>query len=201
MKLYCLTNVIDAWLVRDLTASEASAIVAVLNARQRLTTRAWTEGWPAWKPIDDPDCAFLLETRKQTQEPPTIDFVSNDPPEITQVYLPPDRPTASGRIQILRRHERFPLQIEVLVQTSSLQFKTMTEDVSEGGIRIREVLPDEFAGYCQIVFLPGTSRSLTVLANPVEDQSKGRFHLEFVDDKEQARFAEWFKNQNWSQTA
>ncbi len=193
-----MTNIADGWMVKDLTEREAIAIFATLSGQQRLVTRLWTETWPGWRQLDAPECNFLFTPRSHAQEPPALEIEAPHPVEITQVMLP--RPIDGGG-QSPRKHHRFAVQIPVTVQTVAEVFQTVTEDVSEGGIRLRDPLPDKFAGYCQIVFQPRTTMSFTVLASPVEDQKNGRVHLEFVDSEEQWKFIDWLRVQSWAKVS
>lgn len=192
-----MTNLQDGWVVKDLTEGEATAIFAVLTGQQRLVTRLWTTGWPGWRQLDDPQCNFLFLPRTTKLEPPPISVEMPQTAEITQVMIPRTNDVGVAA----RKHQRFSVQIPVTVQTVSEVFQTVTEDVSEGGIRLRDPLPDKFAGYCQIVFQPRTSTSFTVLASPVEDQKNGRVHLEFVDSDEQWKFIEWLRVQSWAKVS
>jgi hypothetical protein len=198
-----LTNLDEGWLVANLTESEARAIFAVLSPVARLSIRVWSDGWPTWLPLDAPECAFIHVLRLQTQNPPVIQQPTEQT-EITQVFVPkaplPEvnvvpAPTAN------RRHRRFDVQIQVVVQTAGTRFETETLDVSEGGIRLRDPLPEQLAGYCQVVFSPASGPTLSVLASPVEDQRGSRVHLEFVDTTEQWKFIEWMRTQDWAKTA
>lgn len=194
-----MTNLQDGWTVKDLTEGEAIAIFAVLTGQQRLVTRLWTEGWPGWRQLDAPECHFLFQTRPNTQEPPPITTEAPQPVEITQVMIP--KGPGSDQGYAARKHQRFAAQIPVTVQTVAEKFETVTEDVSEGGIRLRDPLPDKFAGYCQIVFQPRTNQAFVCLASPVEDQKGGRVHLEFVDSEDQWQFIEWLRAQDWAKVS
>lgn len=197
-----MTNLHDGWLVRDLSEGEARAIFAILSVQERLATRVWTEAWgQVWKAIDSPECSFLFVARAQTQSPPTVPIESNEPVEITQVHIPKMTGRQSNAAPAVRRHTRFEVQIPVTIQTSAEQFDTTTTDVSEGGIRLKDPLPDKFAGYCQVVFNPRTTLRFVVLANLVEDQKNARMHLEFVDGEEQWKFIEWLRAQAWAKSS
>src|SRR5690606_17303000 len=132
-----------------------------------------------------PESSFIFEARKETQKPPAPNWL--EPVEITQV-MPPQPPRRLSNAETLRRHDRYKVNIPVRIQNSYYHFDTVTEDVSEGGLRLKDPLPDLFAGYCQIVFHPNSDLSFVVLANLVEDQRNARLHLEFVDTDEQWKF-------------
>lgn len=198
-KLYSMTSLQDGWIVKDLTENEARAIFAVLTGQQRLFARLWTESWSGWMHLDAPECKFLFKPRSNKQQPPEVSVESAPPVEITQVMPPRDSDKAA---HLARRHHRFSVQIPVTVQTVSEVFKTVTMDVSEGGIRLRDPLPDKFAGYCQVVFALEGGETFVILASPVEDQKKGRVHLEFVDsDEQQWKFIEWLRSQSWARVS
>lgn len=199
-KLYCMTSLQDGWLVKNLSEKEARAIFSVLSVEERLVTRLWTEDWPGWLSIDTPQCSFLFVPREQSQTPPPSQPEGDEVAEITQVQLPKVLHRQSNT-QAIRRHVRFQVQIPVTIQTVSEYFETVTEDVSEGGILLRDALPDKFAGYCQVVFQPRSNLTFVVLATLVEDQRNARSHLEFVEGDQQWQFVEWLRQQSWAQGA
>ncbi|PWU21148.1 MAG: hypothetical protein C5B49_03060, partial [Bdellovibrio sp.] len=174
-----MANLSDRWLLRNLTQSEARAVFAVLTPAQRFTTRLWSEGWEGWLPVDALVCEFLYSRRIEDQVPPAISFEETN--EVTQVQSSMRK---SAKKIFERKHQRYLVQIPVIVRNSTEQFTTLTEDISEGGIRLQDALPDQFAGYCQVILQPKSNHSFEVLASPVEDQNNGRHHMEFADSEE-----------------
>lgn len=120
--------------------------------------------------------------------------------EVTSVQ-PMDRPVSAPRPRensALRKFERFTVQMPVIVQTTTEQFSTWTLDISEGGVRIKDELPDSFAGYSQVVLMPKNRAPFHLLASMVEDQADGRFHLQFMDSPAMAEFIAWMRDQSFA---
>ncbi|MBX3017242.1 MAG: hypothetical protein KF767_05090 [Bdellovibrionaceae bacterium] len=98
----------------------------------------------------------------------------------------------------LRKSERYAIQMPVIVQTTTEQFSTWTLDVSEGGIRTKDPLPDSLVGYAQVVLMPKNRAPFHLLASQVEDQADGRYHLQFMDSPAMVEFIAWMREQSWA---
>lgn len=184
--LFCLADFKEGWIVRDLTFGEVQAILATRPRELDVQLFFWTEPWDQWKTMTEPEGHAFLVPRRETQNPP--------PERLVRIA-----PVNKG--QSVRRSIRFPVQMPVVVQTTVSQFSTWTVDVSEGGVRLLDPLPDHFAGYSQVVLMPENHLPIHLLASPVEDQKDGRYHLEFMDSEEQAQFIKWMREQDWARAS
>lgn len=148
---------------------------------------------------DTPPPSFSEETRAPWGHPETEE--RGERTEVTSVQ-PMDRhakapPPREGGAA-LRKFERYAIQMPVIVQTTTEQFSTWTLDVSEGGIRIKDQLPDSFAGYAQVVLMPKNRAPFHLLGAMVEDQTDGRYHLQFMDSPTMVEFIAWMREQPWA---
>lgn len=156
---------------------------------------------PAAKPRMKPVPMPLPEATSETEQP--HGYEPGERTEVTSV-MPMDRSPKAPRPRTQtsnRKYTRFPVQIPVVIQTTTEQFSTWSVDISEGGIRLKDQLPDQFAGYSQVVLLPRNHPPIHLLGSLVEDQQDGRHHVEFVDSENQAEFIAWMREQDWAQTA
>lgn len=176
------------WVVHDLSLSEARAILETLRDSEKSTLVVWRTGWPNWRNLRDPDCSPLLNTRTVKISAPPLPKSEDFDPEITAVRsLKPVNPFAS------RKHSRFEAKFPVTIVSGSNEFKTETLDLSEGGLRVRDTLPDWVAGYCSAILEIENGRTLEVMCSLAEDQKQGKSRLEIVASDRAAEFVEWFR--------
>lgn len=126
--------------------------------------------------------------------------------EITRVVpvaseLPSFRPLNETAVGKQRQFHRYAVQLPVVIQSPVGEFRTWTVDVSEGGARLRDPLPNEIAGYNQITFFLANAAPITILASLVEDSQAGRVHVQFMDGPGQALFIHWMREQDWARAA
>lgn len=194
-----MTDLKEGWLLRNLSFGE---VLAILASRPRAADDVllfWSEGWSAWKELNDPECHPFRTVRVESQSPPPIPLL----PEIQEDTLPPmpiavrarKASSSRGGGPLPRKFDRFPMQLPVVIQTTTDQFSTWSLDVSEGGIRIRDELPESIAGYTEVVLMPKNHTPFYLLASLVEDQQDGRFHLQFMDSPAQIEFITWLRDQ------
>lgn len=105
--------------------------------------------------------------------------------------------TGKGEKGNERRYARFEVHMPARIINNNNEHVTAIKNISEGGVQIEDVLPEHFAGYCQIILEP-SRYSFELICSPVEDQHGGRRHLEFVDSDSQAEFIAWLRRQKWA---
>lgn len=120
--------------------------------------------------------------------------VTSVQPMDRHLKIPPPREGGAA----LRKSERYAIQMPVIVQTTTEQFSTWTLDISEGGIRTKDPLPDSLVGYAQVILMPKNRAPFNLLASQVEDQADGRFHLQFMDSPAMVEFIAWMREQSWA---
>lgn len=253
-----MTDVSEAWILRDLSFSEVRAILATRRRDQDIHIYIWTDAWSDWKSLSELEVHSFKTPRRETQKPPALPLV----PFLAKPAPAPVRAAAKvaavpnlkslkregaarrpGRREALnaknfsmddlvsqyedrepqtleplpkentkptparvagdtdagnRRYTRYGVNIPVKVVNNTQEFLTLTRDISEGGVRLADSLPDAFAGYCQVVLTPADRSPLHLLCSLVEDQEDGKYHLEFVDSEGQADFIAWLRRQKWA---
>lgn len=151
---------------------------------------------------EDTPPPFNEETRAPAGH--TVVSEAEDRPERTEVtsvqlmdrHPKVPRPREGGAA--LRKFERYAVQMPVVVQTTTEQFTTWTLDISEGGIRTKDPLPESLVGYAQVVLMPKNRAAFHLLASQVEDQTDGRFHLQFMDSPSMIEFITWLREQSFA---
>lgn len=157
---------------------------------------------PLSKPVGKPSSAFVGSvTKTGTQTHTHTHTEVTDSHGTKTTGSAPRQPRTESVVDSKRKYVRFVVQIPVIIQTTTEQFNTSTLDVSEGGIRLQEALPERFAGYSQVVLMPANHEPLHLLASLVEDQQDGRFHLQFLDSPAQAVYINWLRQQDWAQAS
>lgn len=176
------------WTVHDLTTDQARAVLETLRDTHKTTVKIWRTGWASWKSLRDPVCADLMQTRIVKIDAPPLPHQEDFDPEITAV-----RPVSASSPFSTRKHTRFEVSYPVTVMSSNHQFATESVDLSEGGIQVRDPLPDWVAGYCTVMIEVEDGRQVEVLCSLAEDQKYEKKRLEIVASEKHSDFLEWFR--------
>lgn len=95
-----------------------------------------------------------------------------------------------------RKHERLNREYPVEIEASGKIFKTMTKNISPGGMSIKDELPDWVTGYFSVkLFQPNINESIVHTGWAVETSIK-RFHVAFLPFKHadgEDKFNNWLK--------
>lgn len=184
------------WTLHDLSTSEARACLETLRDSEKATVLVWKAGWPTWRQLRDNDCAELLENRGAKSEAPPIPSDGEYDPEITAVRtVDPKNPFHT------RKLPRFDVDYPVLVASGTQEFRTRCLDISEGGLRVSEPLPDWVAGYCSVIMTVENGRVLELLCSIAEDQKHLKTRFEIVPSEKQPEFLAWFQSHPLFQTS
>lgn len=190
---WILRNSLRGWTLGGLTAREARLVIATLSSAERILLHVMREGKPEWFRLSSAFSAPLLLDLKEFPVPVNLPEVPEDhEPESTRVQL-------AGKIKEFRdrKFDRLFVNVPVEVIASGHSFQTTTEDLSEGGLRVRDLLPDWIAGYF-IVMLRIQSEEIELYCSMVEDQKKDRFRVEVVSqesDPQYIKYCAWVKQQ------
>jgi hypothetical protein len=179
------------WTIHDLSENEARVLIETLRSSEKATLLVWKTGWPSWRSLRDPECAVLLQTRIVQIEAPPVSQQASFDPEITSVHL---KPTATAPIST-RRHNRFDVEFPVTVVMGTQEFHTVCVDLSEGGMRLRDPLPEWVAGYTSVILHIDQDRSIEVMCSLAEDQKHSKTRLEIAISEKQPEFLDWFRSQ------
>ena len=178
------------WTIHDLRTNEASVILETLRDSEKASVLVWRTGWTNWKSLREPECSVLLHTRHVQLSAPPLPAHEDFNPEITAVRpIKPETPFHT------RKSKRFDVSYPVQVISGTQEFSSVIEDLSEGGLRVRDALPEWVAGYCTVIFTVENGSKIEVMCSLAEDQKQSKTRLEIVPSEKHAAFLEWFKAQ------
>lgn len=191
-KSWSLNNPLKGWTLHGLNSREACLLLHTLSLAERRVVRAWKTGWDEWKSLDAPECQELNAgfDNPDPGAPPLPPEVEED--EITLVH--------SSHRKVKRFHAR-PERKQVVVRAEIVQgpqsFRTRTENVSEGGIKFADVLPEWVAGYFTVILGLQTG-PIEVTCMLVEDQKDSKTRVEVIETEDEEShlplYREWVKS-------
>lgn len=191
--LWILRNPLRGWTLGGLTAREARLVISTLSSAERILLHVMREGKPEWFRLSSAFSAPLLLDLKEFPVPTNLPEVPEDSePESTRVQL-----VGKAKEFRDRKFDRLFMNVPVEVLASGHTFQTTTEDLSEGGLRVRDLLPDWIAGYF-IVVMKAPTDEFELYCSMVEDQKKDRFRIEVVsqeNDPQYLKYCSWVKEQ------
>lgn len=180
------------WTVQDLSLREAQIILETLRDSEKATVLVWRTGWPTWRSLKHPSCSELMYTRIQNIEAPHLNINIENDSEITAV-----RPMSNESPFQARKYKRFSAAYPCLVLSNQKEFATQTVDLSRGGIRLANSVPDWVAGYCTLRLEVESGVSLSVICALAEDQKdfKTRFEVVSNEGDVPTEYTKWFDAQ------
>ncbi|MBX2987246.1 MAG: PilZ domain-containing protein [Bdellovibrionaceae bacterium] len=191
---WSLYNPLKGWTLHGLSNREARLLLQTLSLAEKRVLWLWHEGWTEWRHLDAAECDSLSE-RLDCPDPgaPKLpEFVGED--ETTAVRSSSYRP---ARRSWGRESERCAINVPAEIVQGPQTFRTRTENVSMGGIKFTDQLPDWLAGYFTVILgLPKGQIEVTCML--VEDQKNAKTRVEVVetDDEEShlPTYRDWVKS-------
>lgn len=203
--LWCLYNKRNKKHLKGLTQSEVQSIVMALESEQVADWMVCYEGWAFWKslksiealhlpferPIENIPSVYAEEGHRSIS---TIDtFTKEMQGDFENI---PDLVVESPDDFVDRAHERVDRVLQVIVDCNGQLFNTFSEDVSVGGVLVRDPLPDWVAGYCTIKLTKiENQETVTMSGSIVENQDPlNRVRLSFAPLKtreDESNFFYW----------
>lgn len=179
-RIWSVHNPLKGWTLHGLTSREASLLLHTLSLAERRVIWVWKQEMPSWVHLDHADCADLREPlHLEPLAAPAIPEM-NEEDEITAVHLNISRKT----IRYHSRPDRKTVSVPAEIVQGPQIFRTRTENVSESGIKLVDVLPDWVAGYFTVI-LGLQSGPIEVIAMLVEDQKEAKFRVEIVETEDE----------------
>ena len=145
----------------------------------------WSEGWENWKSAslaEEVMSMSLVDRSFPSQIPnPPKPFTESKSKVNADKRVAVSNKNEPEDETVMRKHQRFDVELPVEVLVNDQSFKSKTVDISLGGIRVTDELPDWVAGYGTVIItLPDGSTS-EVVCSVVEDQKLGdKFRLEIL---------------------
>lgn len=180
-RCWCLTLPEKGWTVSSLTGNESLAIIATLNKREKSRLLCWKPNWNCWVLWKDPLCKELHKHWN------------------SELFPPPVERTGGFRD---RKHERYDFHVPARFIVGSRSFQTITENISTGGMYLKESLPEWIAGYFTIILdladFYDTSQitNLELVGSIIEQEVADRFRIQILPSERQDSLTDWLKLQS-----
>lgn len=188
---WSLHNPLKVWTLRALSEREARLVISTLSVAEHRMLWVWKKGWDAWRPLSHASAEALRQGEPEV-DPSTIP----EPPALLQT----DEITAVKSITHIKRtqvrgYERVSVAVRAEIVLGNQTFHTRTENVSEGGIKFAQNLPDWVAGYFTVIIYE--QEPLEIVCMLVEDQKTDKTRVELVETEDEEshlpRFRAWVK--------
>lgn len=188
---WSLHNPLKVWTLHSLSEREARLLISTLSVAEHRMLWVWKSGWGAWRPLSHESADIL-----RVSEP---ELNGDGVPELPAL-LQTDEITAVKAITQVRRtqvrgYERVSVAVRAEVVLGNQTFHTRTENVSEGGIKFAQNLPDWVAGYFTVIVYEQTPMEITCML--VEDQKTDKTRVEVVETEDEEshlpRFRAWVR--------
>jgi len=190
--IWFLYNQEEDIMFEGLTFGEARTAISVFNVEQRVYWYAWREGWSEWKSVTS--CYELVATtnpRRTNFQPPPLpvgiqttkrDKIFQKQESIQKEILP-------------RKYVRYKIRYKIELICNEKSFISFTQDISLGGIKIEDLIPDWVAGYSTLYLMDVKSRKkLEFMSTVVENQKTGdKFRLELLPSADSKNLKEWLE--------
>lgn len=185
---WALYNPAKSWCLANLSAREARAVVKTLSTLEQKSLYLTREKEKRWYKLDESFC----EAIRNDQNEFNLDLIKYpeirglEDQETSQTTIVQTNKTP--KVFLERKFERVFIQVPIEIHVGQRQFRSITEDISEGGIRCKDILPDWVAGYFAIVLKPQNHPELELHCSIVEDQKTDRYRIEIVSLQADPKF-------------
>lgn len=196
--VWCIVNPVRNWKLEGLSKKELELLVVTLSDLERSTCRVFKKGDSTWKTLSDfseLDFSRSFEHQVDCPELPDNMGLRKNPQEgaedtsrvlIRSIPVLPREPE--------RHFERFPLETTVKVILGQKTFEATTDNLSLGGIRLKEPLPTWVAGYYAVFLTLPDGVLLELVCSVAEDQKEqDRMRMEIADGPNTADYKTWFQ--------
>lgn len=188
---WSIHNPLKVWTLHALTEREVRLIVSTLSAAEHRMLWVWKRGWQEWVALSD-DAA---ETLREMEAPADLTDVPEPPALLETDEITAVKVITQGRRMHGRHHERTSIVARAEIIVGNQSFHSRTENVSEGGIKFGQNLPDWVAGYFTVVIYD--QAPIEVICMLVEDQKTDKTRVEVVETEDEEsqlpRYREWVR--------
>lgn len=153
-----------------LTLDEARVILSKVSDDLRPHWFAWKNGWADWTPVNH-----------------VTEFASAKPASSTAKSKAPDKAAAATEAKDRRKHERFKIQMRVvIVSENGHAFRSSTRDISKGGMLLAHPIPEKVAsGTCEFYISNPEANENLRFSGRIIESSDARRRVQFkIEDHE-----------------
>lgn len=179
-RTWYMHNPLKDWTLHGLSDRECALVLATLSLPEKRAVLLWREDLKSWIHLDHAE-AKALPSKVGTSSRarlPNIPRVDDHQEETTAVS------TQRKKMVVPREHLRIDMKLSAELIGANQSQKLTTDNVSEGGIKFTERLPDWVAGYFTVVLeTPEKKFELTCML--VEDQRQDKMRVAVVETNDE----------------
>lgn len=187
--MWAVHNSVKGWTLYNLAQKEVQLLIKTLTSNEvRMTFVAQKN--TLWVKLDQKIHEELFNYESRSPEGFEKFEEKQDQEQDTDFFI--FKPV---RRHLDRVHERKEFEVSIVLEGQSQQFKSTTIDLSEGGIYLKDVIPDWISGYF-VVRIIDQKEILQLICCLVEDQ-KIRQRIQVVSEENDQHF---LKYKSWLST-
>ena len=187
---WAIQNPLKSWTLFELELNEVQLIINTLSPNEIKLLKIANNQDLQWQRFDPKSHSILisnygkdnvtfLKTTNSDQDPEDLDEADFFMVHTKKSILP-------------RLYDRIEMQFEVKILGSNQSIITTTLDLSEGGIQVKDKLPNWLSGYF-VVEIKDHDQSYSLMCNIVEDQIEKR-RIQIMSEESDPHFV---KYKNW----
>jgi hypothetical protein len=154
---------------------EFRAAVSHLTTSEVRSSFAWMTGWKEWRSLEE--IAAEMKDLKVSLPPA--------PPKKEKASRSKEKSGSERRI-----HERYEADMSAVILSKGKVYRTKTENISAGGIRLKEGLPNDIDEDASVVLTSGDKH----LKARVKEVQKDRFEFEDVKTQSRMILKDWLNH-------
>ena len=187
MTRWALHNPLKGWTLYDLTQEEAQVLVNSLSPNEIRLCRVCDLREKKWESLDPQKYGILFSSKGKIQGLfPAMDQLEKTSSEDLEYFI-----VKPQKRVVPRLHQRLEVELPVTIENHSQTFQSKTIDISEGGLCLKDLIPDWVSGYfiAKVFF---NSKVCQLMCSLVEDQ-KIRQRIQIVSEDSDSHFMEFKK--------
>ncbi len=189
---WALYNALKYWTLYNLSENEVKLLLMTFSDNELKLAKVCRQGGAGWTSVTDESLADLIKSENKkaysdADNYPSLDFGSGGTND-TRIFS-----NQAAKVSQPRQHNRYEKKVVCAISNANNRvFVTESQDLSEGGLHFRDVIPDWVAGYFIVVI----QDEFQLMCSLVEDQ-KEKTRVQIVaseDDPQYLLYKEWLKS-------
>jgi len=182
---WAVHNPLKGWTLYDLEEKEVQLLINTFSPNEMRLCRICARGDTKWKNLDvSVHANFFSNYGKEQGNFPSPDQTEKTSSMDTDYFI-----VRPKKVIYPRLHQRIDIALPVSIENHTQSFKTETIDISEGGLHLKEIIPDWVSGYFIVKIYSG-NQVVQLMCSLVEDQ-KIKQRVQVVSEDSDANFMQY----------
>ena len=179
---WAVHNPLKGWTLYDLSEKELQLLVNSFTPNEVRLCRVCSSVEKKWTSLDATTHAlFFSNYGKEQGGFPSPDQTEKTASMDTDYFI-----VRPKKVIYPRLHQRIEIELPVSIENHTQSFKTETIDISEGGLHLKDVIPDWVSGYFIVKVYSG-NQVAQLMCSLVEDQ-KVKQRVQVVSEDSDSHF-------------